>query len=171
VRRVTDSSPAGNDQLIRRELAREAVTMALYVSMTLLATLVAIPSDDVPGTLGTAALIWGGSAGLALAHWVAFDVAGRIYRTPHLDRLLRLGGPVSVAAALAVAFATTIPLLLAPEERASETAAVVLVFILAGAGVAVSRRGGAGLMRSFLGGLIVLGVAGVVVAIKIAIQA
>jgi hypothetical protein len=170
VRRVPDPPPAVDDDLIRRELAREAVTMALYVSLTLLGTLVAIPSDEVPGTLHTAAIIWGGCAGLALAHWVAFDVAGRIYRTPHLDRLHRLGGPVSVAAALAVAFAATIPLLVAPEDKASETATVVLVLILAGAGVAVGRRGGAGVMRSFLGGLIVLGVAGVVVSIKIAIQ-
>ena len=81
------------DEITRRELSREAVTMVLYVSITLLAALVAIPSDDVPGTLHTAALIWGGAAGLALAHWLAFDVGARLFETAHLDRLHRLGGP------------------------------------------------------------------------------
>ena len=94
------------DEITRRELSREAVTMVLYVSITLLAALVAIPSDDVPGTLHTAALIWGGAAGLALAHWLAFDVGARLFETAHLDRLHRLGGPVSLAAALAVAAVT-----------------------------------------------------------------
>ena len=64
VRGVSDP-PRVDDELIRRELAREGVTMALYVSLTLLTALIAIPSDDVPGTLGTAALIWGACAGLA----------------------------------------------------------------------------------------------------------
>jgi hypothetical protein len=156
--------------LVRRELAREAVTMALYVSLTLLAALVAIPSDDVPGTVRTAAVIWGGAAGLALAHWLAFDIAARIYRSEHLDRLHRLGGPVALAAALAVATVTSVPLLLAPDDLASEVAICILAAILATAGFGVGRRSGAGLLRSLVGALIVLGVAGLVVAIKIAVD-
>ncbi len=158
------------DELTRRELAREAVTMALYVSITLLAALVAIPSDDVPGTLRTAALIWGGAAGLALAHWLAFDIGARLFETAHLDRLHRLGGPVSLAAALAVALVTTIPILIAPDDLASELAICILAFLLGAAGFAVGRRSGAGLVRSVAGGLLLLAVAGVVVAIKIAVD-
>lgn len=158
------------DALIRRELAREAVTMALYVSLTLLAALIALPSDDVPGTVRTAALLWGGAAGLALAHWLAFDIAARLYRSEHLDRLHRLGGPVALAAALAVATVTSVPILLAPDDIASELAICILAAILATAGFGVGRRSGAGPLRSLAGGLIVLVVAGVVVAIKIAID-
>jgi hypothetical protein len=158
------------DRLVRRELAREAVTMALYVALTLLAALVAIPSDDVPGTLGTAALLWGGAAGLALAHWVAFDVAARLYRTAHLDRLHKLGGPVALVAALTVALVTSVPLLVAPDDIAAEVAMFVLAVILASAGFAVGRRSGAGLLRSLVGGLLVLSVAWLVVAVKIAID-
>ena len=158
------------DAFIRRELAREGVTMALYVSLTLLTALIAIPSDDVPGTLGTAAVIWGGAAGLALAHWLAFDIAARLYSTEHLDRLHRLGGPVALVAALAVALVASIPIVLAPDDIATEAAACALAAILALAGFGVGRRSGAGLLRSLIGGLIVLGVAGVVIAIKIAID-
>ena len=137
------------DEITRRELSREAVTMALYVSITLLAALVAIPSDDVPGTLHTAALIWGGAAGLALAHWLAFDVGARLFRDgpprppapPRGPRLARRGagrGPV-----------TSIPILIAPDDIASEVAISVLAFILAAAGFAVGRRSGAGLLRAW----------------------
>jgi hypothetical protein len=158
------------DAIVRRELAREGVTMALYVSLTLLTALIAIPSEDVPGSLGTAAVIWGGAAGLALAHWLAFDIAARLYSTEHLDRLHRLGGPVTLAAALAVALVASIPIVFAPDDIATELAVCVLSGILGLAGFGVGRRSGAGLLRSLAGGLIVLGVAGVVVAIKIAID-
>jgi len=161
---------AAFEEITRRELAREAVTMALYVSITLLAALVALPSDDVPGTLHTAALIWGGAAGLALAHWLAFDVGARLFETARLDRLHRLGGPVSLAAALSVALVASIPILIAPDDVASEVAISVLAFILAAAGFAVGRRSGAGLMRALAGGVILLVAAGLVVAIKIAID-
>lgn len=162
--------PDAFEEITRRELSREAVTMALYVSITLLAALVALPSDDVPGTLHTAALIWGGAAGLALAHWLAFDVGIRLFQTAHLDRLHRLGGPVSLAAALAVALVASIPILIAPDDVASEVAISVLAFILAAAGFAVGRRSGAGLVRALAGGAILLVAAGIVVAIKIAID-
>ena len=162
--------PDAFEEITRRELAREAVTMILYVSITLLAALVALPSDDVPGTLHTAALIWGGAAGLALAHWLAFDVGARLFETARLDRLHRLGGPVSLAAALAVALVASIPILIAPDDVASEVAISVLAFILAAAGFAVGRRSGAGLMRALAGGVILLVAAGLVVAIKIAIE-
>jgi hypothetical protein len=158
------------DELARRELAREAATMALYVSITLLGTLVAIPSDDVPGSLRTAALIWGGAAGLALAHWLAFDVGARLFATAGLERLHRLGGPMALAAALAVAALTSIPILIAPEELAPEAAISVLALILAVAGFAAARRNGAGVKRALAGGAVLLGVAAIVVAIKIAID-
>jgi hypothetical protein len=158
------------DTITRRELAREAVTTALYVAITLLAALIAIPSDDVPGTVHTAALIWGGAVGLALAHWLAFDVGARLFQTAHLDRLHKLGGPVSVVAALVVAVITTIPIVIAPEDIASETAICVLAAILGVAGFAVGRRSGAGLIRSLIGAGILLVIAGIVVAVKIAID-
>jgi hypothetical protein len=161
--------PHAVDAFVRRELAREAVTMALYVALTLLGVLVAVPGDDVSGTLETAAILWGGAAGLALAHWLAFDVAGRLYGVEQLDRLHRLGGPVGLAAALAVALIASIPLLVAPEDVASEAATVVLVLLVAVAGFGVGRRSGAGLVRAAAGGLLVLAVAGVVVGVKIAI--
>ncbi len=161
--------PQHVDAFVRRELLREGVSMALYVSLTLLAALIAIPSDDIPGTVGTAAIIWGGAAGLSLAHWLAFDLAARLYGAEQLDRLHRLGGPVSVAAALTVALIVSIPIVFAPDDIASEVAICVLALLVAVAGFGVGRRSGAGLLRSLVGGAAVLVVAGVVVAVKIAV--
>jgi hypothetical protein len=166
----TPPSVEPSEEVVQRELAREAVTMMLYVSLTLLAALVAIPGDDVPGTLETAALLWGGAGALALTHWLAFDLGARLYRTEGLDRLHRLGGPVSLAAALGVAVVTSIPILLAPDDLASDLAICVLAFMLASAGFAVGRRDGQSVVRSLAGGAIVLVAAGLIVAVKIAID-
>lgn len=158
------------EHFVRQELEREGVTMMLYVSLTLLAALVAIPSDEIPGSLETAALLWGGAAGIALAHWLAFDLGARLYRHEALDRLHRLGGPVSLAAALGVAGVTSVPILIAPDDVAAELATCVLAFILASAGFAIGRRDGQSVPRSLVGGAIALLVAGLVVGVKIAVD-
>ncbi len=62
------------------------------------------------------------------------------------------------------------PILVAPDDIASELAICVLSFILGAAGFAVGRRSGAGLVRSLAGGVLLLAVAGVVVAIKIVVD-
>jgi hypothetical protein len=59
----------------RSEVRKGTLTMALYVAISLLASLIVIPESRVEHThvLG---LIWGITLGLALAHWFAF-------RLPH----------------------------------------------------------------------------------------
>ena len=167
---MSATSPQALEHVVRRELAREGVTMALYVAITLLGALVAIPSEDVPGTVETVAVIWGGAAGLAIAHWLAFDIGARLYHTKQLDRLHRLGGPVALAGALAVAAITSIPIVVAPDDIAAEVAACVLALILAVAGFAIGRRNGEGFTRSLIGGLVVLVVAGLVIGVKLFIE-
>ncbi len=110
------------EEVVRRELAREAATMVLYVSLTLLTALVAIPSDDVPGTLETAALLWGGAAGLALAHWLAFDLGARL-ATCVLAFILACGGSPSGAAPARASRAPS------SEARSSLVAAGLIVVV------------------------------------------
>lgn len=59
----------------QRHLVREALTMALYVSITLLAveTATRAPSDP-----RAEEIIWATTVGLALAHWCAFILASRL---------------------------------------------------------------------------------------------
>jgi hypothetical protein len=56
------------------ELRKEALTMALYVAICLLAALIAVPDDAHVHVTG---IVWGVSLGLALAHWFAFRVSAR----------------------------------------------------------------------------------------------
>ena len=59
------------------ELRKEALTMALYVAICLMAALIAIPeSAETQTTVWE--LIWGVTMGLALAHWFAFRVSARM---------------------------------------------------------------------------------------------
>ena len=61
----------------RLELGKEALTMALYVAICLMAAFIAIPDSAIEDT-NEMALIWGITLGLALAHWFAFRVSARM---------------------------------------------------------------------------------------------
>jgi hypothetical protein len=58
------------------ELRREAITMALYVAICLVAALAALP-DTEGSHAHLLGIIWGVTIGLAVAHWFAFRVATR----------------------------------------------------------------------------------------------
>lgn len=61
-----------------REL-REALTMALYVAVCLLAASIAVGGGDGhPEEVNVIAAIWGITIGLALAHLFAFRVSARL---------------------------------------------------------------------------------------------
>lgn len=59
------------------ELRKEALTMALYVAICLMASFIAIPESAVEHT-NEWGLVWGVTLGLAIAHWFAFRVSSRM---------------------------------------------------------------------------------------------
>jgi hypothetical protein len=67
----TRSEPDG-----RTEHIQEAATMALYVSICLLAALAAVRERADAGHVDVLRLVWGTTLGLALAHWFAFRLSG-----------------------------------------------------------------------------------------------
>jgi hypothetical protein len=99
----------GHDGALRLEAAREAITMALYQSLSLLAVLLASPSpsdDDAKTALAVAVLLTG--TGLLAAHHLAFRLSSRLVNqgalSPESLSLLKaqaIGGlPVIVLAAI-----------------------------------------------------------------------
>lgn len=94
----------------RTEVARESVTMALYVSVSLLAVLLALPANREEGHGQAWLTVLGAGVGLVLAHHVAFRLSTRLVSggllTPESVELLKaqaLGGlPIAVVAALPV---------------------------------------------------------------------
>jgi hypothetical protein len=90
---------------------RESITMGLYLTISLLAVLTAQPPAEVSAPAVLAA-VWGTTIGLALAHWLAFQLTARLFAGRRLrshDRMTMVGQAV---AALVVAVLASVPLLL-----------------------------------------------------------
>jgi hypothetical protein len=140
----------------RAELTLESSTMALYVSVVLLAALVALEDGATHDDGEMLGLIWGTTLGLALAHYFAFRVASRLVRGTTFHKrdgeiaLAQLGGAALVAALC------SIPVLLFPDSSKNDFVRLELAFLLGIAGYAAGRTGGTTRLRSLATGLIVL---------------
>ena len=75
-----DPEVAGDRGRPRRqnEQRKEGFTMALYVSVCLLAALTGLPDDADRHTLDVLGIVWGTTIGLALAHLFAFRLSARL---------------------------------------------------------------------------------------------
>jgi hypothetical protein len=148
----------------RTELALEASTMALYVSVVLLAALVALEDTATTSAREMLGLIWGTTLGLALAHYFAFRVASRLVRGTTFHKrdgqiaLAQLGGAAIVAALC------SIPSVLLRDSTKNGVVRFELAILLGIAGYAAGRSGSATRLRSLATGAIVL-VLGVGVAL------
>lgn len=154
----------GHDHEGRDELAREALTMILYVAVVLLAALVALPADDLQWNL--AAVIWGTAIGLAVAHWFAFRVAARLFGDGRLQLHDAQLAVVQVLAAVLVALIASLPLLFVSDEAGAEVATIELAAVIGLAGYQTARRSGAGHGRALGAGITTLALGGLVVAVK-----
>jgi hypothetical protein len=140
----------------RHELRLETSTMALYVSVVLLAALVALEDGATTADSDMLGLIWGTTIGLALAHYFAFRVASRLVRGTSFHKrdgeiaLAQLGGAVIVSALC------TIPVVIFPDSSKNDFVRFELAVLLGVAGYAAGRTGGATRMRSLATGVIVL---------------
>jgi hypothetical protein len=138
------------------ELTLEASTMALYVSVVLLAALVALEDGVTTADREMLGLIWGTTIGLALAHYFAFRVASRLVRGTTFHKR---DGEIALAqltGAAIVAALCTVPVVLLPDSSKNDYVRFELAILLGIAGYAAGRTGGATRVRSLVTGLIVL---------------
>jgi hypothetical protein len=135
--RVEATEPGGEH---RDHVLREGVTMALYLAISLLAVLAAVPDrEQALGPLvGT---VWGTTIGLALAHWLAFRLSGVLLAGGRLPDHDRRAIAAQFAATVAVATLTSVPLVVAGGSEGLGVARLVLAGTigLAGYGAAVRR--------------------------------
>lgn len=151
----------------RVEALREAVTMMLYLSIVLLATLTALPSGSggsgeghgatgVHG-LGLVGLIWGTTIGLAAAHWFAFRITARAFGGGNLSDRDVLVGFAQLGGAALVAGFCTIPVLLVGDSIDVQVTSWVPALIVGVAGYFVARTSGRTRVQSLiLGGVVML---------------
>ena len=139
----------------RLELRKEALTMALYVAICLMASLIVIPESAEAHTT-VMGLIWGVTLGLALAHWFAFRVSARMVGAGTVRSSdVELAGAQLLGAA-GVAVVVSVGVLLLPDSVELEGAEFLLAALISLIGFAVARGAGASLLRAVVYSLFVL---------------
>jgi hypothetical protein len=139
--------------------------MALYVSVVLLAALVALEDGDI-GDAELIGLIWGTTLGLALAHYFAFRMSSRLVRGSSFDGRDLAIAKAQAGGAVAVAALCTLPVVLLPAESEADVVRLVLGLLLGIAGYASGRTGGASRVRSLVMGVLTLALGSAVALVK-----
>lgn len=124
----------------RRERLREAVTMALYISLSLLAVMLAVPRDVGPATAESPALIIFLTAlGLILAHQLAFRLSTRLAHHGHLGREHLDLLAAQLAGGLVVTIVACVPVVLIDGIRGVIVSELVLLTFIAGVAYSAAR--------------------------------
>lgn len=96
----------------RVELLREAVTMALYISLSLIAVLVAVPSAEATSDPTLAFTLAVTAVGLILAHQIAFRISTRLVSHGQIDSLGSGLLQAQIAGGVVAAVVAVLPILL-----------------------------------------------------------
>lgn len=123
----------------RTEVWREGITMALYVSLSQLAVMTALPVQEASVDSKLALTVALTSVGLVLAHQVAFRMSSRLVASgsqlePLALRLLR----AQLMGGAAVTLLAVLPILLFGPAAYSWSVGLLLLFVL-GVGYLVAR--------------------------------
>lgn len=161
-----DADTDGESHALREHLEREAYTMALYISIVLLAGLAALSDHEQPGGLNVIALVWGTTIGLALTHWFAFHLAARLTAGGSKRREDVEIAVAQMCGAAAIAALVTVPLLLLPATVERDVARLEIAFLISAIAYLVARADGARRIRAlvYAGGMLI--VAGLVAGLK-----
>lgn len=139
--------------------------MALYVAITLLAALIAVP-DDAVDHVNPFRLVWGTTVGLAVAHWFAFRLSALLVASGVIGRHDAETAGAQISGAAAVAALATVPLVVFPGSIELEVVRLALALFVAVVGYAVARVSGATTSRSFVYAVAVLTVAVLIAVAK-----
>jgi hypothetical protein len=124
----------------RRELLREGVTMALYIGISLVAVMLALPAEFGPEGSGTPALtIFLTAMGLLVAHVVAFRLSTRFTHGGELPAAQAQLVGAQVAGGLIVTGIAVVPVILLPEPASILVSELLLIGLIAGVGYATAR--------------------------------
>lgn len=154
-----------------RERLREAITMALYIGFSLLAVLLATPTDYVDDSRTRVATTLALTAlGLVLAHQLAFRLSTRLLNRGVLDpgslailRAQLLGG-------LPVAAVAAVPVLLFGGRTGIIVSELLLLAIVAAIGYITAKSSGATTRQVLFNVVGVIVVVGALLAFKVAIK-
>lgn len=151
----------------RREFFREAVTMALYLTLSLLAVLLAIPSSSEGGD--PIGLVFLTAVGLLVAHLLAFAISSRLVSRGLLDGQARMILFAQILAGGFVVLLVMIPMLLFDAPTSIRVAEGLLMAFVAWMGYLAARQANVSVLRSWLYVASVVVSVMIVLAIKAAV--
>jgi hypothetical protein len=160
---TSESTEAVQDE--RRELVRESVTMALYISLSLLAVLTALPSSAAEEDARLAALVAFTAIGLVLAHAVAFRLSTRLVSRGQVGESAARQLAAQLVGGAIVTVLAVLPLLVLGPSGLPWSRGVLLVLV-AGVGYAAARSVPVSRPRALVYVLLVVVVVLVVLAVK-----
>lgn len=163
----TDS---GTDREATRDLWRESVTMALYISLSLLAALAAIPRITWSTRTQVALTVFLTALGLLAAHIVAYSVSTRLVTQGNLNAEARRVLAAQVGAGLVVAVVAAAPALLVDSSISLEVAGFLLAAFIAAVAFTAAKQAGGSNGRAVMYTVFVLAFAAIVLWIKHAVH-
>lgn len=159
------------DEGHRRLLARELLASGLYVTLVLLAGLVAVPASRLPSDRKVAAIILGTAVGLLLAHWLAFRLAAHMTTEEgHWSPTAAQEAVAQLVGGLCAAVVGAAPFLFLDGRTALRTALLLLATLPAVTGCLIARLRGRAWPLALLNGAWVLVLALAVVEVKNALS-
>lgn len=136
--------------------------MALYLGLSLLAVLLAIPAAEEPSVQVLAIT----AMGLLVAHLLAFAVSSRLVSHGELDSEARRIAGAQVAGGLAVVVLVTLPLLLFEAPLGVRVAEALLLGLVAAVGYLAARQAEVSRIRAAVYAVAVVVLALIVVVVK-----
>jgi hypothetical protein len=164
---VRDASPGSPSPHLAddHQVVHEGVTMALYIAISLLAVLTALPASFTDAA-GVAWTIVGTTSGLAIAHWLAFRVSSLFVGRGRLGPTARRSLVVQALAATMVGVIACLPLLLARGTMGLALSRLLLAGIIGLFAYGVSIQSEPGRLRAVLYAVTVVGIALSVAVVK-----
>ena len=166
--RAVEALPVDHHATHAVHLRREALTMALYVSITLLAALTATYGETMPRR-DVLAIVWGTTVGLALAHWLAFGLAVRLVHPAGDNADLQEQLKAQLGAAATVALVATVPVLVLPVAHVRTGARLATAGMMAFATYGEARTFGASRAKALRMAAVALVLGLTVAAVKYAL--
>ncbi|MEI6624466.1 MAG: hypothetical protein WCP28_21460 [Actinomycetes bacterium] len=165
-----DTGKAGEAEVTggahNREIVREGVTMAMYVSLSLLAVVLATPEITRETRADVAFVAFATVCGLLFAHMLAFEVSTRLVSAGRVDAQSRRVLGAQVAGGMVVAAVVTIPALIFTPKVSLVVAELLLICFVGVVAFVAARGAGASNLRSLTYTMIVLAASMVVLLVK-----
>jgi hypothetical protein len=140
---MSDGTPAAEEPASSEhelELVREATTMALYVSLSLLAVILALPVHTEGGRVQAGFIVLATAVGLILAHHIAFRISTRLVNSGLMTPESWMALKAQALGGLPVALLAALPVFLLGEDPGEVVAEIVLLAFVAFVGYRSARQ-------------------------------